>query len=146
VILGITLDMVNSKLYNHEELKRRVLNKIAGVEDKPLELHQTLFKSNRKGQIFTIDREKKFEVTLNKGVLNAQGQMLPFGFKSSIANIWDPKFDTYYNQSDILKTRRYDLYDQHRFAYTPSNPLIHFRMTNYDRIIEKIFGKAVENN
>jgi hypothetical protein len=133
--------MVNSKRYNHAELKRRVLNKIAGVEDKPLELHQTLFKSNRKGQIFTIDREKKFEVTLNKGVLNAQGQMLPFGFKSSIANIWDAKFDQYYNQSEIMKERRWDLFYQHRFTYDPSKPLNHFHLTNYERIIEEIFGK-----
>jgi hypothetical protein len=134
--------MVNSKLYNHEELKRRVLNKIAGIEDKPLELHQTLFKSNRKGQIFTIDREKKFEVTLNKGVLNAQGQMLPFGYKSSIANIWDSKFDQYYNQSEVMKARRWELYDQFRFSFDAANPLKHFRQNDYyDRIIEKIFGK-----
>lgn len=122
--IGVTLDAGNSKIFNHEELKRRVLRKINGEEDAPMQLNTRNFRISIDGDIHTVHAKKKFEINLNKGVLISHGQIVPFGYSG---DLFDPRNDDYYFHSH---QDRITLAETLANRYHPSNPLnylLHFK-------------------
>jgi hypothetical protein len=136
--LGVTLDIGNSKIFNHEELKRRVMRKIDGKEDLPMELDNRRFKISIEGEIHTVHSKKKFQINLLKGVLIGDGQLVPFGYSGELM---DPRNDEYYRQSDYHYKRRDELEKILVNRFHPANPLNFILQSNdyYAFLLKKIF-------
>lgn len=133
------MDLPNSEKFSHEELRRRTMNVINGVEDPALEMGQRNFKISRNGQIHTVYGIKKFQIQLNKGILLTHGQLVPFGY-SGERN--DPRNNEYYAESIEKEEHKYNLAKilDHRFH--PARPYDHFIFDShlfYGRILRKIF-------
>jgi hypothetical protein len=136
--IGVTLDIGNSQIFNHEELKRRVLRKMEGIEDEPMELDTRHFRISIPGDIHTVHSKKKFVINLMKGILLSHGQIVPYGYSGDLK---DPRNDEYYAQSYYHSKRRYDLTETLTNRYHPSNPLNYLLHMNseYKDILKKIF-------
>jgi hypothetical protein len=118
---GVTLDMHNSEIFNHEELKRRTQNKINGVVDAPMELDNTKFRLTRAGDIHTIDSKKKFDIVLNKGILLADGSLVPFGYSGPIM---DARNADYYERIGY-DPRMEKIREILEYRYHPDRPFDH---------------------
>ncbi|KAL3079387.1 hypothetical protein niasHT_036376 [Heterodera trifolii] len=83
-VRGITLDSDACERLTFENMKDMVLNKM-GQEDNNVRFNYPTknFRITKKGEIFTVPLTKKFNPTVNKGVIRDRGlRVVPFGYST----------------------------------------------------------------
>ncbi|KAL3093933.1 hypothetical protein niasHT_027261 [Heterodera trifolii] len=83
-VRGITLDSDACERLTFEKMKDMVLNKM-GQEDNNVRFNYPTknFRITKKGEIFTVPLTKKFNPTVNKGVIRDRGlRVVPFGYST----------------------------------------------------------------
>jgi len=149
---GATIDCRNAGKMNHTAMRQRVFNFMEGkIDDEELILdYPNKFKIERRGEVFTVPQKKKFQCVINKGVLLANGEIVPFGWSDYNAN--KPANKKYYEEnaefwessySDVgvlnafpPRKDQLDIYYRTRFHPTrnPNAPIVNLTRDGYERI------------
>jgi hypothetical protein len=80
-ISGFTLDCENAEKLNHDTMKAQLFAFLNGEEPEPIVCHyETNFRTNNKGEIFTVELDKMLKPVHNKGVVVENGRLAPFGW------------------------------------------------------------------
>jgi hypothetical protein len=105
------LDCDNAEKLNHEAMRAQLEGFLNGEAPDPISCtYKTNFRTNNKGEIFTVKVTKDLQPVHNKGVVVAGGRLVPFGW-SPFDRPLNEEFYHYHappNNVERLRTSRYE--------------------------------------
>jgi hypothetical protein len=105
------LDCDNAEKLNHDTMKAQLFGFLNGEEPAPITCnYKTNFRTNNKGEIFTVELNKELKPVHNKGIVVENGRLAPFGW-SPYAMPLNAEYYRHHappNNVERLKNSRYE--------------------------------------